>query len=127
MKAPKFIDNKTYKMVDEIKEYSKKNSKISMISSSFTLFAFEKLKKELSKIDEFRFVFTEPTFVSKNQEMKEFYINKNNNVFSTEFEIKLRNEITQSSIAKEYAEWIKEKATSNHSRKETQLIPDLCT
>ena len=63
LKALKFIDNKTYKMVDEIKEYSKKNSKISMISSSFTLFAFEKLKKELYKIDEFRFVFTEPTFV----------------------------------------------------------------
>lgn len=59
MKAPKFVDNKTYKMVDEIKE----NSKISMISSSFILFVFEELNKELSKIDEFRFGFTEPTFV----------------------------------------------------------------
>src|SRR5699024_6407732 len=96
---------------DEIKEYSKKYSKISMISSSFTLFAFEKLKKELSKIDEFRFVFTEPTFVSRNQEMKEFYIDKNNNVFGTEFEIKMRNEMNQSSIGKECVEWIKEKAT----------------
>mgnify|MGYP001442255548 CR=1 FL=1 len=111
LKAPKFIDNKTYKMIDEVKEYTKKNSKISMISSTFTLFAFEKLKKELSKIDEFRFVYTEPTFVTKKQEMKEFYIDKNNNVFGTEFEIKLRNEMTQSSIAKECADWIKKKAT----------------
>lgn len=97
-------------MIDEVKEYAKNNSKISMISSTFTLFAFEKLKKELSKIDEFRFVFTEPTFVTKKQEMKEFYIDKNNHVFGTEFEIKLRNEMTQSSIAKECVDWIKEKA-----------------
>lgn len=125
MKAPKFIDNKNNKMVDEIKEYSKKNSKISMISSSFTLFAFEKLKKELSKIDEFRFVFTEPTFVSKKQEMKEFYIDKNNNVFGTEFEIKLRNEMTQSSIAKECAEWIKEKATFKSFKERNPAYPRL--
>lgn len=44
LKAPKFIDNKTYKMIDEVKEYTKKNSKISMISASFTLFTFESLK-----------------------------------------------------------------------------------
>jgi SNF2 family DNA or RNA helicase len=112
-------------MVDEIKEYSKKNSKISMISSTFTLFAFEKLKKELSKIDEFKFVFTEPTFVSKEQEMKEFYINKNNNVFGTEFEIKLRNEMTQSSIAKECAEWIKKKATFKSFKKRNPAYPRL--
>lgn len=79
-------------MVGEIKEYSKKNSKISMISSSFTLFAFEKLKKELSKIDEFRFVFTDPTFDSKKK-MNKFYIDMNNNVSGNEFEIKLCNEI----------------------------------
>lgn len=65
MKPPKFIDNKNNKMIDEIREYTKENSKISMISSSFTLFAFEELKKELSKIDEFKFIFTEPTFVTK--------------------------------------------------------------
>src|SRR5690625_7361902 len=123
MKAPKFIDNKNNKMVDEIKEYSKKNSKISMISSSYTLFAFEKLKKELSKIDEFRFVFTEPTFVSKKQEMKEYYIDKNNNVIGTEYEIKLRNEMTQSSIAKECANWIKDKATFKSFKKRNPAYP----
>lgn len=125
MKPPKFIDNKNYKMIDEIKEYSRRKSKISMISSSFTLFAFERLKKELSKIEEFRFIFTEPTFVAKKQEMKEFYIDKNNNVFGTEFEIKLRNEMTQSAIAKECAQWIKEKATFKSFKRRNPAYPRL--
>lgn len=34
----------------------------------------------------------------------------NNSLFGNEFEIKLRNELKQSSIAKECAEWLKEKA-----------------
>lgn len=110
MKPPKFIDNKNNKMIDEVREYTKKDSKISMISASFILFAFEELKKELSEIDSFRFVFTEPTFVAKKLEAKEFYIDKNHNVFGTEFEIKLRNELKQSAIARECAQWIKNKA-----------------
>lgn len=125
MKPPKLIDNKNHKMIDEIKDYTKKNSKISMISSAFTLFAFEKLKKELSKVDEFRFVFTEPTFVAKKQEMKQFYIDKNNNVFGTEFEIKLRNEMTQSAIAKECAAWINEKATFKSFKERNPAYPRL--
>ena len=123
MKAPKFIDNKTNKMIDEVKEYAKKDSKISMISSAFTLFAFEKLKKELSKIDEFNFVFTEPTFVSQNQEMKEFYIDKNSQVFGTEFELKLRNEMQQTSIARECAAWIEEKATFKSFKTQNPAYP----
>lgn len=54
--------------------------------------------------------------------MKEFYIDKNNNVFGTKFEIKLRNEMTQSSIAKECAEWIKEKARFKSLKEKIQLI-----
>src|SRR5699024_7337843 len=92
---------------------------------AFTLFAFEKLKKELSKVDEFRFVFTEPTFVAKKQEMKQFYIDKNNNVFGTEFEIKLRNEMTQSAIAKECAAWINEKATFKSFKERNPAYPRL--
>lgn len=96
-----------------------------MISASFTLFAFEELKKELSNIDEFRFVFTEPTFVTKRQEMKEFYIDKNKNIFGTEFEIKLRNEMTQSSIAKECANWINDKAKFKSFKERNPAYPRL--
>lgn len=125
MKAPKFIDNKTHKMINEIKEYASKDSKISMIASTFTLFAFEKLKKELSQVEEFNFVFTEPTFVAQNQEMKEFYIDKKRHIFGTEFEIKLRNEMHQTSIARECANWIEKKATFKSFKKQNPAYPRL--
>ena len=39
------------------------DAKLSIISSYFTLFAYVELKEELSKIDEVRFLFSEPTFI----------------------------------------------------------------
>lgn len=112
-------------MIDEVREYTRKNSKISMISASFTLFAFEELKKELLEIDSFRFIFTEPTFVTKSQEMKQFYINKNYNIFGTQFEIKLRNQMKQSAIARECAQWIKNKAEFKSFKERNPAYPRL--
>ncbi len=40
-------------------------------------------------------------------------MNRERSLYGTEFEIKLRNEMTQKAIAKECADWIKRKATSN--------------
>lgn len=65
-----------------------------------------------------RFIFTAPTFVTEKakKEKREFYIprlNRERNLYGTEFEIKLRNELTQKAIAKECADWIKEKLLSN--------------
>ncbi|NMA95797.1 MAG: helicase [Clostridiales bacterium] len=125
MKPPKFIDNKDNKMIDEIKEYTKKNSKMSVIAAQFTLFAFEELKKELSNISEFRFIFTEPTFVAKNRAMREFYISKDKNIFGTEFEIKLRNKMQQSAIAKECVNWIKKKAKFKSFKTRNPAYPRL--
>ena len=55
------------------------------------------------------------TFVTEKAEKqkREFYIprlNRENSLYGTEFELKLRNEMTQKSIAKECAEWIRKKA-----------------
>lgn len=70
----------------------------------------------MSKIDELRFIFTSPTFTTEKvpKEKREFYIprlNREKSLYGTEFEIKLRNELTQKAIAKECAEWIKQKVT----------------
>ena len=47
----KLIDNKQYGRVgDVLKRSIKENSKISITSSYFTLYAFDELKEELSKI-----------------------------------------------------------------------------
>ena len=113
MRTPKVIDNKKYRVVDELKEELRKGSKLSVISAYFTIYAYAELKKELGKIEKMRFIFTEPTFVKKDKELiREYYIEHNNEkiVSGNEFEIKLRNEMKQAAIAKECAAWLQEKA-----------------
>lgn len=108
----KTLDNKINKVGDELKENIEKGSKISIISSYFTIYAFKELQKELSKIDELRFIFTEPLFEEKSKNIKSSIgLNENIEVMlsGNKYEIKLRNELTQASIAKECAKWVKEK------------------
>lgn len=78
------------------------------------MYAYKELKKQLDNIDELRFIFTSPTFVkeSAKKEKREFFIprlDRESGLYGTEFEIKLRNEMTQKAIAKECADWIKAK------------------
>ena len=113
MRPPKVLDNKKYRVVDELKAELIKGSKLSVISAYFTIYAYAELKKELSKIEKLRFIFTEPTFINKNEELlREYYIERNTEkkMSGNEFEIKLRNEMKQASIAKECAQWLKDKA-----------------
>ncbi len=113
MKPPKVLDNKKYRVVDELKAGLDKGSKLSIISAYFTIYAYAELKKELGKINNMRFIFTEPTFVKKDTELiREYYIERNTEkiMSGNEFEIKLRNEMKQAAIAKECAEWLQNKA-----------------
>ena len=87
----------------ELKENLRKSSKLSLISAYFTIYAYYKLRKELDKISDMRFIFTKPSFLdNENEQYREYYINRNieRDVFVNEFEIKLRNEMKQSHIAK---------------------------
>lgn len=109
------IDNLTNKLKDDLLVEIKEGSKISIAAASFSIYAFDELKEELGKIDAFRFIFTSPTFIKdvQKKEKREFYIprlKREKNLYGSEFEIKLRNELTQKAIAKECADWIKEKA-----------------
>ena len=79
------------------------------------MYAYQELKKQLESVEEFRFIFTSPTFVEEKAEKqkREFYIprlSRETSLYGTEFEIKLRNEMTQRAIAKECADWIRRKA-----------------
>lgn len=93
----------------------KKGSKVSIAAACFSMYAYKALKKQMEGVDEFRFIFTSPTFTSEKttKEKREFYIprmSRESSLYGTEFEIKLRNEMTQKAIARECAEWIKSKA-----------------
>ncbi|HCT64741.1 MAG TPA: helicase [Lachnospiraceae bacterium] len=112
-KPPKMIDNKRNgRVIDELKENLRKGSKLSIVSAYFTIYAFSELKKELSRIDNMRFIFTEPTFIKKDAELiREYYLENSNerSISGNEFEIKLRNEMKQAAIAKECATWLEDK------------------
>ena len=111
----KVFDNITEIVRDDMASIIEKGSKVSIAAACFSMYAYKELKKQLESVEEFRFIFTSPTFVTEKAEKqkREFYIprlNRENSLYGTEFELKLRNEMTQRAIAKECAEWIKRKA-----------------
>lgn len=121
------INNTVKTLKDDLTVEIKEKSKLSIAAACFSIYAFQELKKQLSDIDELRFIFTSPTFITEKakKEKREFYIprlNRERSLYGTEFEIKLRNELTQKAIAKECAEWIKKKVSfkSNISDKTIQ-------
>lgn len=112
----KIFDNINDIVRDDMISTINKGSKISIAAACFSIYAYKELKKQLEQIDECRFIFTAPTFIKEKTEKqkREFYIprlNRENSLYGTEFELKLRNEMNQKAIAKECAEWIKRKAT----------------
>lgn len=121
------INNTTKTLKDDLSVKIKQGSKLSIAAACFSIYAFQELKERLSQIEELRFIFTSPTFVTEKakKERREFYIprmTRERSLYGTEFEIKLRNELTQKAIARECAEWIRQKVTfkSNVSDKSIQ-------
>ena len=109
------IDNINKTLASDLKETIKANSKIAIAASCFSIYAYQELKEQLEGIDQLQFIFTSPTFTTEKakKEKREFYIpklNRERSLYGTEFEVKLRNELSQKAIAKECAEWIKNKA-----------------
>lgn len=112
----KVFNNVTEIVRNDMASTISKGSKISIAAACFSMYAYKELKKQLESVEECRFIFTSPTFVTEKAEKqkREFYIprlNRENSLYGTEFEIKLRNEMTQKAIAKECADWIKRKVT----------------
>ena len=123
----KLIDNKQYGRVgDVLKRNIKENSKLSITASYFTLYAFQELKEELSKIDSLRFIYTEPTFVKNDNKniMKKIKENENK-LFGVEEELKGRCTLNQSYIARELAKWLKKKVEIK-TLKNTKMNGALC-
>ena len=112
----KIFDNVVDVVRDDMASTISKDSKVSIAAACFSMYAYKELKKQLEQVKECRFIFTSPTFVTEKVEKqkREFYIprlSRENSLYGTEFELKLRNEMTQKAIAKECAAWIRKKAT----------------
>ena len=109
VKAPKSLDNKTNFVYTELQESIKKGSKVSVISALFSMYAYDALRKDLDKIDNMRFIYTKPSFIRNDKkESREYYID-NNSIFGNDYEIKLKNEMTQESISRDFSNWIRDK------------------
>lgn len=104
-----------------------KGSKLSIAAACFSIYAYQELKKQMEGIDELRFIFTSPTFVTEKtpKAQREFYIPRifrERSLYGTEFEVKLRNELTQKAIAKECADWIRRKVTFKSNVTQEQMM-----
>ena len=125
-KAPKTLDNKENFVYTELENAIKKGSKVSIMSGYFSMYAYFNLRKTFNKIDNLRFIYAKPTFLKNHHtETREYYID-NNSIFGNDYEIKLKNEMTQGSVSKECSKWIKDsveiKSFKNHNEAPLRFI-----
>ena len=120
------INNVNKTLRDDITSQIKTGSRLSIAASCFSIYAFQELKDALKDIKELRFIFTSPTFTTEkaSKQQREFYIprlNRERTLYGSEFEVKLRNELTQKAIARECAEWIRKKACFKSNRTNDEM------
>jgi SNF2 family DNA or RNA helicase len=132
------IDNINKLLGDSLKQSAQPGSRLKIAASCFSIYAYEALRAELEKIESLQFIFTSPTFVPDvatdkvAKERREFHIPKverERSLYGAEFEIRLKNQLTQRAIAKECADWIRRKATfrSNRGRSAMQQFAAVST
>jgi len=121
------INNIGKTLRDDLMQQMKAGSRLSIAASCFSIYAFQELKEALKDIKELRFIFTSPTFIAEKtpKQQREFYIprlDRERTLYGSEFEVKLRNELTQKAIARECAEWIRQKVCFKSNRTNEQMM-----
>ena len=131
----KLIDNINSLLGDDLKASIHNKTRLKIAASCFSIYAYEALKSELSKIEFLEFIFTAPTFVPDEvtdkirKERREFFIpkvNRERNLYGSEFEIQLRNKLTQRAIARECAEWMLRKARFRSNKSSSPMQQFAC-
>ena len=123
----KLIDNIHTTLAEDLRTTLTSGSRLSIAASCFSIYAYQELRKELEQIEDLRFIFTSPTFIAEkeNKAQREFYIprlNRERSLMGSEFEIQLRNELTQKAIAKECADWIRRKVQFKSNRTKENMM-----
>ena len=128
----RLIDNINSLLGEDLKGTLKPGSKLKIAASCFSIYAYVALKKELESIASLEFIFTSPTFVpneasdTMKKEQREFHIPKaerERSLTGSEFEIELKNKLTQKAISRECADWIRRKAIFRSNRGQAPMQP----
>jgi hypothetical protein len=131
----KIIDNINVLLGNDIKNTIQSHAKLKIAASCFSIYAYEALKSELDEVESLEFIFTSPTFLPNQvkdigrKEHREFFIPKmkrERSLYGSEFEIHLRNRLTQKAIARECSEWIKRKATFRSNKTQAPMQQFAC-
>ena len=129
------IDNINVLLGDDLKRSLKSGTRLKIAAATFSIYAFEALKEELERIDSLEFIFTAPAFIPENatdkmrKEHREFQIPKaerERSLYGSEFEIRLKNKLTQRAIAKECADWMRRKAKFSSNRSKAPMQQFAC-
>ena len=123
------IDNRSIRLGDELKKELKSESRVKIAAATFSMFAYQQLKEELENIEELKFIFTNPTFITDETktDFREYTIpqkEREQSIFGGKYELKLMNELTQKAIARECADWIRRKAQFKSINIETDEMPN---
>lgn len=92
-------------VADFLRQKIQDGSKLSIVSAYFTIYAYDALKAHLDRIDHLDFLFGEPSYVNRldpsKTDTKYFLISDEG--------LKLANQLQQKRVARECAEWIRNK------------------
>src|SRR5712692_2142271 len=92
-------------VADFLKAKIQSGSRLSVVSAYFTIYAYEALKDRLDKIEHLDFLFGEPRFIASldpdKTEKKAFILDGNG--------LQLANKLQQKRVARECADWIRQK------------------
>ncbi len=136
------IDNINQLLGDDLKRSVQRGARLRIAASCFSIYAYEALREEFEKIESLQFIFTAPTFVDGNangdveglsdkirREHREFHIprlERQREFHGSEFEVRLKNKLTQKAIARECAAWIRRKAQFRSNRNSAPMQPFAC-
>jgi len=101
------LDNKIHgKVGDKLKENLEKGSRLSILSSLFSVFGYHELKKELDKVEKFRMVIPNNPAGSQVSEDGDYLVD---GLTGSKADRPFRNKLNITRIAKECADWLSSK------------------